>query len=61
MPDTVTVNRDALECLVAVASSAGEDLATGLDDGTYEDNNLAGYTVEQIDAAIEHVGTVLNV
>ena len=60
MKNPITIERDALEILVAAASAGGEDLATGLDDGTYEEDSLGGFTVAEIDDAIEHAGTILN-
>lgn len=56
----ITIDRATLEVLVAAASAGGEDLATGLDDGIYEEDSLGGYTVAQIDEAVEVAGTLLN-
>jgi hypothetical protein len=58
--DNVVVDRHVLACLTAVAESALEDLNSGLADGTYEEDDIGGWSSEAIGAATSEAGTVLE-
>ena len=56
----LAVSQSVLSCLAAVAQSALEDLNSGLDDGTYEDAEIAGWEVEAIEAALNDAEEALQ-
>jgi hypothetical protein len=58
--DPLRIDRHVLSCLSAVAGSAVEDLNSGLADGTYEDDDIGGWSSEAIEAAISEADAVLE-
>ena len=57
---TILIDRHVLSCLSAVAGSALEDLSSGLADGTYEDDDIGGWSSEAISAAISEADALLE-
>lgn len=49
-----------LQCLIDVANAALDDLNSGLDDGTYEEDAIAGWTSDQIEQAIKLIEAPLT-
>lgn len=60
MKDMILVKRDTLSCLSAAAGVAAADLSSGLDDGTYEDDDLNGWSCEAVEAAIAEADAALE-
>lgn len=59
-PTHVIIDRETLECLRDVAETAREDLMTGLADGTYDEDSIAGWTQDGIADAIVTATSVLT-
>lgn len=60
MAQTVTIDVSTLACLSSAAGAALEDLVSGLDDGTYEDDSIGGYSSTEIGDAVEAADRVLE-
>jgi hypothetical protein len=51
----IQADPDKLQCLCDVANHALQDLYDGLADGTYEDDEIAGWSSDDIEKALNHV------
>jgi hypothetical protein len=60
MSSPITIDQSVLSCLAAVAEVAVYDLTSGLEDGSYEDDEINGWSSEAIQAAINDAEEALH-